>query len=552
MSDSPSTFNLIHEPWLPLCRRSGAIEWAAPWQITDDIDGDPFVAIAVPRADFVGSLTEFLIGLMSTAAAPPNDRDWRRLGLEPPSPEHLRTRFSTIAHAFDLDGPGPRFMQDLDPDLGGETREVGALLIDAPGDNTLRKNTDIFVKRGGVSALCRSAAAMALYTLQTYAPSGGTGHRTSLRGGGPLTTLVVLGDRLWDRIWPNVETLERIAARQVGEGHGTAADIFPWLAPTRTSAKSGPATTAADAHPLQAYWGMPRRVRLEFAAADGDRCALLDHNDPVLVRGFRTRNLGVNYTEGWQHPLSPYYRAKTGGPLLPVHGQPGNVGYRHWLGLVMEDADRGRIPAACVRHVLQQPYRIRAGNLRLWAFGFDLDNMKARSWIDSEIPLHELDDPDLRERVQSHATALVRSADAAASALTMAVKKAWFQTPGSARGDFGFIAERFWRLTEAEFKASVHAIRRRADRDDAPEDPGAALREDWRAAIDRAAQGVFDDLVPTQGLEHAAMERLVTARFDLTATLRGGGKLGARLFQHLSLLTPQQHKARANAQGAAA
>ncbi len=551
MSGSPATFNLIHEPWLPLCRRSGEVEWVAPWQVTDRIDSDPFVAIVAPRADFVGSLTELLIGLMSTAAAPQDDRDWRRLGSEPPLPEHLRARFSTIAHAFDLDGPGPRFMQDLDPDFGGETREAGTLLIDAPGDNTLRKNTDIFVKRGGASALCRSAAAMALYTLQTYAPSGGTGYRTSLRGGGPLTTLVVLGDRLWDRVWPNVETVERIAAREVGQTHGAAADIFPWLAPARTSEKSGRATTAADAHPLQVYWGMPRRIRLEFSAADGDRCTLLDRDDPVLVRGFKTRNLGVNYTEGWQHPLSPYYRTKTGGPLLPVHGQPGNVGYRHWLGLVMEDAERGRVPAGCVRHVLQQPHRIRAGDFRLWAFGFDLDNMKARGWIDSEIPLHDLDDPDLRERVLDHATALVRSSQATASALTMAVKKAWFSRPADARGDFGSIAERFWRLTETAFRASVQALRHQTGEDEVSEDPGTALREAWRTTIERAALAVFDDLAPTQGLEHTAMERLVKARFDLTATLRGGGKLGEQLFRHLSLLTPQQRKARPTARGAA-
>ncbi|MGG2362666.1 type I-E CRISPR-associated protein Cse1/CasA, partial [Salmonella enterica] len=81
------------------------------------------------------------------------------------------------------------------------------LLIESPGANTLKKNLDHFVRRGRVEVLAPAAAAMALFTLQTFAPSGGAGHRTSLRGGGPLTTLVRpgtvagLSDALWPLLW---------------------------------------------------------------------------------------------------------------------------------------------------------------------------------------------------------------------------------------------------------------------------------------------------------------------------------------------------------------
>ena len=70
---------------------------------------------------------------------------------------------------------------------------VGALLIDTPGANALRKNTDLFVKRGRIEVLSRAAAAIGLFTLSAYAPAGGAGIRTSLRGGGPLTTLLLPG-----------------------------------------------------------------------------------------------------------------------------------------------------------------------------------------------------------------------------------------------------------------------------------------------------------------------------------------------------------------------
>ena len=184
-------FNLINAAWLPVRRRSGAVEYVSPWRVTDSIADDPFVAFAWPRADFNGAAHEFLIGLLSTAAAPKDDDEWEDWWQNPPAPEVLKQRFSTVAYAFDLDGPGPRFLQDLDPLEDAENKEIAALLIDAPGAQTLRNNADLFVKRGGVLALSRAAAAMALFTLSAYAPPGGAGHRTSLRGGGPMTTLIV-------------------------------------------------------------------------------------------------------------------------------------------------------------------------------------------------------------------------------------------------------------------------------------------------------------------------------------------------------------------------
>ena len=234
-------FNLIRTAWLPVRRRSGAVERIAPWGITDGMNSDPFVSFAWPRPDFDGAAHEFLIGLLSTAAAPEDNDAWADWWLTPPAPDELERRFALFADAFDLDGSGPRFLQDLDPLDGSEEKDVAALLIDAPGAQALRNNADLFVKRGGVPVMCRGATAMALFALSAYAPAGGAGHRTSLRGGGPLTMMIV-ADRadgrstLWGRLWPNVETQEQIAGRSGmvprREDHET---VFPWLVPTRTS-----------------------------------------------------------------------------------------------------------------------------------------------------------------------------------------------------------------------------------------------------------------------------------------------------------------------------
>src|ERR1700761_4844752 len=229
--------NLLFDPWIPLRRRNGSVERAAPWQITEAVGETPFVAPASVRADFDGALIQFLIGLLQTAWPPQSPRDWRQRFDAPPAAEALRQAFEPFALAFELFGDGHRFLQDLTLEQEAPSEErIERLLIDAPGENTLKQGKDHFVKGGQIEALCPSCAAQALSTLQINAPSGGQGHRTGIRGGGPLTTIVVGPGSLWQTVWLNV-----LEARDVGGeagGKDACADIFPWMAPTRTSGKS--------------------------------------------------------------------------------------------------------------------------------------------------------------------------------------------------------------------------------------------------------------------------------------------------------------------------
>ena len=530
------SFNLIATPWLPVRRRSGETERIPPWQITDRIAEDPIVGFAWPRPDFNGAAHEFLIGLLSTAASPEDEYAWEEWWEQPPSPAVLRECFKGYAHAFDLDGAGPRFLQDYDPLADAETKDIAALLIDAPGAQTVRNNADLFVKRNDAMALCRGAAAMALFTLSAYAPSGGAGHRTSLRGGGPLTTLAVvchgrLDETLWGRLWPNVETRAAIAER--GTERRRAKDdssVFPWLAATRTSGKEGKPTSQPDVHPLQVYWGMPRRIRLEFEDSQGQVCSLTGSKDTVVVRGYRTRNYGVNYTsETFTHPLSPYYRAKTGAPHLPVHPKPGGITYRLWPGLVCPTEDGLRERALAIESLFTT-LNDAERNVRFAAFGYDMDNMKAKAWMEGEMPVWCLG----RER-QGTLDGFIQKATAGAEAtarlLTGAIKAALHDSPKDARGDYGFIAEAFYRHTEETFQTSlkeaVAAIQENADADD----PTQPAREAFCASIAKVARELFDYHAPMDALEDRNMNRHVRALFHLSVALRGRGKAGQSLFR---------------------
>ena len=546
-SSVPAIFNLIEKAWLPVRRRSGTVVRIAPWQVTDRIDDDPVVAFAWPRPDFNGAAHEFMIGLLATATAPEDDEAWERWWLEPPAPSRLAGRFARIAQAFDLDGPGPRFLQDTNMLQGAERKEVAALLIDSPGKNTLNNNADLFVKRGGVPVMGRAAAAMALYVLNAYAPSGGAGHRTSLRGGGPLTTLVVArheayDDTLWGRLWPNVESEEQITSRSVeadaSNDHGR---IFPWLVPTRVS-KGGRSTTPADVHPLQVYWGMPRRIRLLFRRGAGSACSLTGMVDDVVVAGYRTRNYGTRYSEGFEHPLTPYYQVRKGASRRPVHVAPGRISYRHWLGFVVPSRDGLRYPAPVVRH-LTEKYALRRGRTRFAAFGFDMDKMKARSWAESEMPLWLLDGREAREALDAYVQRATAAADRVAWLVARAVKSALHGQPAAVRGDYGFIEDRFFRETEQDFYTvlgtAVHSIRERSDADD----PTIDARKKWSTELRNAALSLFDEHVPSDAMESRDMHRYVKARFFLALAVAGRGKLGRSLFERdLEIVSPDKRQ----------
>lgn len=534
--------NLVENPWIPARRADGSIEIIAPWQITDGIAGaNPFVGFAWPRADFDGVVHEFAIGLFSTAAAPADEDQWLDWWHEPPPPEILRQRFAGIASAFILDGGGPRFMQDRDELADFPEVEAGALLIDAPGENTLRKNADLFVKRGGVATLSRPAAAMALFTLQTYAPSGGQGHRTSLRGGGPLTTLAIGGRAerratLWDRLWPNVETREAIENRRVGIAQSSPERIFPWLAPTRISdpKAQGRPTSPPDVDPLQVYWGMPRRIRLLFEPGEGRRCDLTGAVDEIVVRAFRTRNYGTQYAAGFLHPLSPYYKPKKGAAEnLPVHPQPGGISYRHWLGMVVSDKARGSSPAEAVKAALRRFEGLQAfDSWRLVAFGYDMDNMKARGWSQSEAPI----EPSPNGFLEAVVPKLVLAAEAASRALIGQVKAALYDRSADAPGDFGFIGERFWRETEPAFYDVLDEARKLYDPEElGPERPALAH---WVRSLRRHVLALFDEYAPPDAIEDRDMKRQVKARFFLLMAFEGAVK------EALGLVTAKERKAR--------
>jgi CRISPR system Cascade subunit CasA len=520
------SFNLLRDAWLPVRRLSGQISWIRPAELAGGT-GDIVVDFAWGRPDFDAASREWMIGLIATALAPKDGDAFDELWSRPPDAVQLDRFFAPFASAFNLDGDGPRFMQDLDALESAELSPVSALLIEAPGANTIKENKDLFQKRGRVEQLSLPAAAIALFTLQTFAPTGGAGHRVSLRGGGPLTTLVAPADpaaSLWQKLWLNVPNCTWKDPQPV------LPLVFPWLAPTITSDGKPPRQVSlASAHDLQAFWGMPRRLRLNFEENAGSLpCPLTGLTGSHAATGFRTRPYGVMYTE-FPHALSPYYRKNAKDTSwLAVHPQPGGIAYRDWPKLVSLPTPTTK-PASCVATALSDrvPY-LRERDDRQWgvtATGYDMDNMKARGFVETPLPVFLLKP----ERRQDPAN-LVASSEMIAGLTASSVRRALEGDHGDAKSTlYESLRERFYAETESHFYAMLARV----------EGGEAFDGMSWLKHLRNVALRLFDETVPIETLPHKLIDRGVNARASLTSVLAGFGKTGDALYATLGLPLPK-------------
>lgn len=497
------TFNLITTPWIAVRRASGAGAVVRPQDVTDDLDTDPILALDFPRPDWNAAITEWLIGLAFLALPPEDAHDWADLFHAPSSPNALGAAFAPLIPYFNLDGDGPRAFQDFETLGNAEAKPLSGLLIDAPGENTLKNNADLFVKRGGAQTLGLSHAAAALITLQTYAPSGGAGHRTSLRGGGPLTTLLapVRTDAktatLWDRIWANVPEADPSAPAD-------PAKALPWLASTLTSERDAGPVTPEGRHPALAFFACPRRIRLIFE----------DPGEGVVATGYRTLNYGANYLS-WLHPLSPYREDKSSGKL-PLHPNAGASDYGDWLAWWGFNGAPAQSSTFWAERLDQTGGRV--SRTQVEAFGYDMDNMKARQWLETRLPWVDAHEGELRNAVKL----LIAGSDESARALRRAVKTALF----GQRQDDGYRlpenlpmdalpepGDRFWLETQGPFEALLDRLIPRLQ--DGTRSPTAEFRRDWLGVLHARALAIFDDTVDLDGLTNAEPRRLLYARGQL-------------------------------------
>ena len=244
-----NSFSLLTTPWLPVRFKDGTTGKLAPVDLADE----NVVDIAAPRADLQGAAWQFLLGLLQTSFAPKNHGRWDDIWEDGLEAEKLREALLSLEHAFQFGADSPSFMQDFEA-LKGDKVQVASLLPEIPGAQTTKFNKDHFIKRGVTEYLCPHCSALALFSLQLNAPSGGKGYRTGLRGGGPMTTLIELQEYqgnqqtpLWRKLWINVMPQDEADLPLPKKFDDL---VFPWLGPTRTSELAGAVVTDEQVNKL--------------------------------------------------------------------------------------------------------------------------------------------------------------------------------------------------------------------------------------------------------------------------------------------------------------
>lgn len=492
--------NLITDSWIPAIRDREQVTLRP-----DQIAEEGVVRPDWPRPDLNLACLELLVGLLFLADPPRDDGDWHER-YQKPDPGRLHAALEPFAPYFELTGDGPRFLQDLErfeeQANEGAVKSPDLLFIDSAGENTAKDNKDLMVKRGRYAALPLPLAAMALYTLQAFAPSGGPGYLTSMRGGGPLVTLVqpIDGDThpLWRLVWSNVPEPERspLSAQ-------CAAEALPWLRPTRRW-KNGEIVTPDMSHLAEAFFGMPRRLRLRF--------------EENAVTGIVQEPHGTKY-EKWRHPLSPYYRKKAGSEFLPCKAKPGKVSYRNWLGLAFGQRSGTRAVAKSVHryHTLAI-----APAAELLVGGWAVKRGQAKPM---DFDLHIYPTFRLDEEAESRIGKLVESASDAALALGRAMTRVLSQSvakkidgnkpltkqeSGARKKIEGDAEEVFFANTEAAFVAVTERIAKGNDN---------RIEENWLNTLRRNALALFDQhAVPALADRNLSqIEAIVVARRNLLA-----------------------------------
>lgn len=485
--------NMLTDPVFPVVTVSGAKTWMTFADILVE-DGDFAVAFDWPRADFNMASIELCIGLLSLVHKPADPGDWLDIW-HGEARTDVAARIEALKPYFNLlgdeNGQGPRFCQDFEV-LEGVPNAVEALLIDTPGINGQKKNADLLTHRERFSAFGLKAAAIALYALQQFAPSGGAGNRTSMRGGGPMTTLVL---PMRDGAALPLERMLLINLPTQFDSKNPLSDadmarVLPWLRPTMTS-DGKPAREIADAdpavHPAQAFFGMPRRIRL---VVDGHGICPMTSGEEPLVTGFVQKPWGMNYSV-WRHPLTPYRQSKDDAPYT-IKPKPVRMSYRDWVGVTVGRAEKAdqAFPAEVIKRIMAGRAQdvLKDLDIRLLAAGWSMSNMEAETYLHSVQPLYLAADAQTADTLAETARALANSAESVKGLLRVALNDALFsgQAKSTDTGVFAEATDAFFAETEPDFHGCLLAIAAEGVAGD------EAMRKRWLHTMRTAALGIYD------------------------------------------------------------
>ena len=368
--------NIIHDSWIPVIRRNGDTDFVSPCEITTK-PRNPIIYLNFNRADFNATGYRLLISIYNTFFSPNTKKEWKELYHNPPNKKKILPNLKS--QFFELNGTGPRFLQDKRPNELQKIVNVNKLLFETPGAKTIKEGKDFFQKVN-THILCPSCATVALYLAQFSAIMAGMGYRTGITSGanGSLTTIIT-GNTLWQTIWSNV-----IVRRKMYELGGNCKEtIFPWLNDTIDS-NSGATISLNNQHPYYPLWEMPLRYYFIFEKFNTP-CTICGLKKNLMVKNIKTKNYGNCYVDP-RHITSPYQYItdKEISFLKPID-------HPNYSDLVKYLFKSEKIsPAEVVNNFMNNINDLNPGPFGLWTFGYHMDKAKLFCWEENRYSISEL------------------------------------------------------------------------------------------------------------------------------------------------------------------
>jgi CRISPR type I-E-associated protein CasA/Cse1 len=399
--------NVLTDRWVPVRLSNGSIIKISPAEVPTA----GAVDVAHPRADYSALITEMLVCLFQTLAAPVDAVARKELLLELDTPDLLSDR--NVVSLFELEGDGPRFLQA--PAFKPKAYQSAASLnFEFPSENTLENNKDFFVSRECEAPLCSHCAPVALFLNQSHARMGGQGYRTGPRETSVMGAMLV-GRDLW-----HTTRLNLLDAAWFG--HRTAAASrplsysLPWTRP-EVFTKKGSATLA-DIGLYGLLWWMPVALYLHFT--DNPKqlpCTACGEVRDRVVSHIAKAATPVELVGDTPHPHTGWsINAKTQvGRCQEI--DPRGFHLEQWQALTVGARLEDSLPA------WQQLSWLDRDDVRLRVFGYHMNQMTPKHWVDSTAPVAVAANAQQADELRKMSALLLNQARSAQQALSAALRQ---------------------------------------------------------------------------------------------------------------------------------
>lgn len=285
--------NLLFDPWVPVRADggTGAFRLLTYRQLLCEPGN---WQVSLPRDDLELACLQLLVCMTQVMFLPEDIQILRKRLAEPLPPEAFDAGIAPCRDWFDLDHPTQPFMQSRG--VMGKMTTVQKLLPGLPEKTSTAPSAHCFFNEVmEIRNMGGPIAAIALFNQASNSPSFGGGFQGSLRGGGPITTLVA-GPNLREMVWRNVLTRPRVHERQIGMP-GPGEEQPNWVKPIR----EGETIHWNEIGLARGLFWQPARVELIRAERPAPCDMLGGEAVPVYV-GFRAEQFKFTVEGRWPHP----------------------------------------------------------------------------------------------------------------------------------------------------------------------------------------------------------------------------------------------------------